>query len=518
MKNYLFLGLTILTTNLSLAQSNNLDFETPKALPEEINTETDELQPVFSKDSSKLYFVRAGHEDNMGKVKNFDQDIWTATQNEYGSWNEAENLKILNNKNNNSVFGISYDASTIYLMDAYAKKKKELTKGVAIANKKNGNWEHHPKKLEIDGFHLHGNFYGYYINESEDVIIISDNGENSVGEEDLYVSKKDQDGKWHHPIHLGNTINSAGFEMSPFLSLNTDTLYFSSNREGGYGDADVYYSVRLDDTWQKWSKPTNLGPNINTEFFEAYFVRSNNEIYFCSDRYGNNDIFHTKVKPPVLPPLSFNVKEHTNPTKKDAIDGDITLHNLEPDTEYSLLSFYNGKDTLRITNITTTSDGTFLLENLPEGKYTDFMVFRDRRKGLNPDQATLVAPVVKDPPLPPYGFGFKDVVYFDLNSSYLSGKSRGILDDMIPRIKKNKDYKITIVGHTDSRADADYNLWLSKRRLKAVTDYFVKNGIDVSIINGEYKGESELAEDCIDCEDDNKHALNRRATINVYTE
>ena len=59
-----------------------------------------------------------------------------------------------------------------------------------------------------------------------------------------------------------------------FIASDDKTLYFTSNGHIGYGSYDVYMTKRLDDTWLNWSKPTNLGPKINTKNAELYFVVS----------------------------------------------------------------------------------------------------------------------------------------------------------------------------------------------------------------------------------------------------
>ena len=73
---------------------------------------------------------------------------------------------------------------------------------------------------------------------------------------------------------MGNKINSNKYDISPFLSNGQDTLFFSSNGFGGEGDADIFFSVRQDDSWTNWSTPQNLGNKINTPKFDAYFVKN----------------------------------------------------------------------------------------------------------------------------------------------------------------------------------------------------------------------------------------------------
>ena len=150
-------------------------------------------------------------------------------------------------------------------------------------------------------------------------IIISQNGPKSFGEEDLYVSEKSSSG-WSNPVHMGNVINSTGFEISPFLSESKDTLFFSSNGMGGEGDADIFYSVRQG-SWTQWSVPVNLGAPINSAKFDAYFTYSGGQVYWSSNRSNvRSDIYTASILAP--PPISI-IATGTDVTKYQGSDGRI---------------------------------------------------------------------------------------------------------------------------------------------------------------------------------------------------
>ena len=89
---------------------------------------------------------------------------------------------------------------------------------------------------------------------------------------DLYVSFLQEDSSWSKPIHTGKVLNSVGNESAPFLCADDKTLFFSSDGFSGYGSDDIFMSRRLDDSWTKWSKPTNLGKNINTPQSDIFFT------------------------------------------------------------------------------------------------------------------------------------------------------------------------------------------------------------------------------------------------------
>lgn len=140
---------------------------------------------------------------------------------------------------------------------------------------------------------------GFHASPDFEVIFISMQGADTRGEEDLYVSVKGSDNKWSSPKNLGSSVNSAGYEISPFLSQDKKRLYFASNGHRGIGDADIFYCDRLYESWDTWSAPRNLGEKLNTKFFDGYFsIYGDSIAYFASNRKGRySDIFRVDVVP-----------------------------------------------------------------------------------------------------------------------------------------------------------------------------------------------------------------------------
>jgi hypothetical protein len=291
------------------------DITQPKALSGTVNSAAEESMPVFSKDSSILYFTRTF--DPMNTAGENDQDIWYSKRQADGSYTECELVKGVNNKYNNAVLGISRDGKAIYLLNSY-EGKKDMVKGLSRSVQKGSGWEA-PTEIVIPGLDIEGDYYGFHVAEDEKVIIISYKGPNSMGEEDLYVSTKNGS-EWSQPLHMGSALNTKGFEISPFLSKNQDTLFFSSNGHGGQGDADIFYAVKQG-SWTSWSKPVNLGSKINSPKFDAYFIWSGNHLYWSSNReHEKSDIYHAMILSP--PPVSIACKG-TNVTVFGGSDGKV---------------------------------------------------------------------------------------------------------------------------------------------------------------------------------------------------
>ncbi len=262
-----------------------------------VNSDAEESIPVFSKDDSVLYFVRTYDKRNAGGFH--DQDVWYSTKDENGNYVDCKPLKSVNNKFNNAVLGISNAGNEMYLVNAYSGKK-DVEKGIAKASSKGDyfNWNT-PEKINIPGLDIEGDYYGFHVTGDEKIMIISYAGPNTIGEEDLYISTFDG-ASWSEPMHMGTTINSTGFEISPFLSVTYDTLFFSSNGFGGEGDADIFFSVKQG-SWSEWSTPVNLGSKINSPKFDAYFSHDGQHAFWSSNRDGeNSDIYTLEI---IYPPL-----------------------------------------------------------------------------------------------------------------------------------------------------------------------------------------------------------------------
>jgi outer membrane protein OmpA-like peptidoglycan-associated protein len=121
------------------------------------------------------------------------------------------------------------------------------------------------------------------------------NAPNSLGNCDLYLAKLSKDSTWADIKNLGPNINSSGWESHPSLSHKGDTLFFASNRTGGFGLSDIYYSLK--DKKGNWGKAKNAGPIINTVNSEVspFFHHRFNVLYYSSNgqplNFGGFDIY-----------------------------------------------------------------------------------------------------------------------------------------------------------------------------------------------------------------------------------
>ena len=465
-----------------------------RLIPYTVNSQYEDQSPIFSPDSMHLFFARTFDPKNAGGE--FDQDIWFSSKDENGVFSIAEPLKSLNNKFNNVVVGFNKTGNRLYVLNAY-DGKKDTQKGISYSQKNGSSWSN-PVKVEIPNLDIEGDFYGFYVSPDEETIIISYNGPNSLGEEDLYVSnlmKNDTMIGWSEPIHLGGTINSSGFEMSPFLSPSKDTLYFSSNGFGGAGDADIFYSVRETESWLEWSTPVALMEPFNSPKFDAYFSYEGKFAYWSSNADSiRSDIFQVEILTPPLLAISCTAKDVT---VYGGTDGEINMEITSGVPNYTI-EWSTGKNNP--------------IQNVPMGTYIckvtdDLGRIAECEVQVNqPDKPIEIVPVLPE-------ILADTEIYFDLNSSYLNAENRKTLNEFIEKFNQLENVKLVIESHCDARASNTYNIWLSEKRFNRTKNYLAKKGIKAELISGEYKGEEELRFNCgVDCSEE-QHRENRRTTL-----
>jgi hypothetical protein len=269
----------------------------PKAekLPGFINTSFKEVGPLVSPDGNTLYFSRQNFPDNTGGVLDYE-DIWYSTYNVItDSWSAPERMQQpLNNLGPNSINFVSVTGDTILLSNEY-KKNGKMKSGMSMSILENGKWSFPVAVKSEEKLNMSDRF-NMYMTYNKQVILTSQQLADSHGERDLYVTLLLPNGS-DETINLGDVVNTEFDEASPFLAPDYKTLYFASKGHSGFGGFDIYVSHRLDETWQNWSEPENLGPMVNTdkdeEFFNftfdgqyAYFSRAltdtNSDIYRVS--------------------------------------------------------------------------------------------------------------------------------------------------------------------------------------------------------------------------------------------
>ena len=551
----------------------------PENLGSAVNSEFSELNPVISPDGRTLYFGRKNHPANRYGVKGSEtiagsQDIWFSEK-VGDTWSTARRLsEVLNRDQYNTILSISPDGQTILLKGAYVNGAYE-TRGFSISNRTTAGWTV-PVKVDIPGYEQMSkgkNEYAYLTMDGKAILLAFARKKNSE-DDDLYVSFF-EDGKWTRPLELGEEINTKYSETTPFLSADGKTLYFSSDRPGGLGSQDIYLTRRLDDTWQHWRKPQNLGTPINTEEYDAYYsiAAKGDYAYFMSGKgsLGKKDIFRLAIESPEsagteglspksgvspegMSPKSGVSPEGTSPKSggkignapADAAMGDsrfgnsstrsVTSQDSDPVVLVSgtVLNQQTGKvpedASVSYEDLAT---GKVLGQAKPDpatGKYKLVLPFGKnygitaKAKGLIPTSTNLDLTTMKgrylelddrDLSMVPLVKGNTATInnlFFDLGKATLKSESAPELKRILQVMSENKALVIEISGHTDNTGSDEINNKLSLERANAVKDYLLKGGIDTARIRTKGYGKTKPKADNATEEG---RQINRRVEIEI---
>ncbi len=268
-----------------------------------INSTALELHPIIAADGQHLYFTRKGHTANIGGQGN--DDAWQSSLQADGTWGLAQPLgQPINNEYHNQVIAVSADNNTLLVGSLYHADGRFKGEGISITHRQNdGQWEV-PQAVVIDSFYNQNTITSLHLSANESVLILSLERQDSRGHLDLYVSFKQSNGHFSSPQNMGSTLNTMYEEGTPFLAADNQTLYFCSAGHGGYGATDIFVSKRLDDSWFNWSKPLNLGAEINSRYWEGYYsiTAAGDKAYLVSNQ-GKNHIGLDDIYK-VVPPLS----------------------------------------------------------------------------------------------------------------------------------------------------------------------------------------------------------------------
>ena len=166
--------------------------------------------------------------------------------------------------------------------DEYITTPQVLVVHNYVSKRKGDNSWSTPQPIHFDGGDRVGGSMG--ITEDGNTMYLaggwSKPSKTTFGKGDIYVSTRKSNNNWTKPQNLGATINTKYLEDNPHITSDGTVLYFDSDRPGGKGKWDIYYSVKNDNG--SWSKPSNLGPPINTEAVEGmpFITQDGKRIYF----------------------------------------------------------------------------------------------------------------------------------------------------------------------------------------------------------------------------------------------
>jgi outer membrane protein OmpA-like peptidoglycan-associated protein len=485
----------------------------PENLGANINSIYQEIAPMVAPDGKSIYFTRSKHPQNVGNPDK--QDVWYSELQEDGSFGIAKNIGApINTPQHNSSFSITPDGNTMLLNNVY-NTDGTLEKGLSLTKRKGNtqaddSWAQ-PQKVIIDDYYNRNTYSEFCLSQDGKILLMTVQRNDAIGGKDIYFSRLKPDATWTAPQNLGAVVNTAASETSPFLASDGKTLYYSTSGLSGYGSNDIFVSRRLDETWTNWSEPQNLGPEINTPEWDAYFSISAKAdfAYYTSynNSMGDSDIFRVKLAEANKPdPVALIKGRVFNAKTKQPISANI-LYEILPDGsnagnassnpesgEYKVVLPLKKKYGL----LAEAKGFLSVDENVDLSGYTDYVE-------INKD--LYLVPIEKDATVR------LNNIFFERTKFALLPESFPELNRFIKLLKDNPTMEVQLEGHTEIFGKTSDQIKLAENRVKNVRRYIVETGgvqesrIKLKSFGGKRPVCRELTEEC--------RAQNRRVEIRV---
>ncbi|MBA3970741.1 MAG: hypothetical protein H0X46_01090 [Bacteroidetes bacterium] len=416
-----------------------------------VNSKVSEYAP-FQVDSL-LYFssLRDGKDRDKKNNVNYNK-IYTAIQDDSVKWQKAVELDTLFNRlgihNSNTAF--NSDFTKVFISRCVPKNAMEFNCEMFSSEFKNGTWgllQKLPPEINAKGSTNTQPSIGFL--GEEEVLFFSSNRSGGEGNMDIWYSKINKDGSYGKAINAGKKVNSIEDEKTPFYCKPCQELFFSSTWHKGLGGLDIFKSAYKDG---ELGEPTNLGSPINTSHNDLYFSinSARTQAFISSNRIGSyfeekesccNDIYMIKLPKSDDPPKKVDSTQILITQMKLLVPLTLYFHNDEPD-----------KKTLAITTP----------KNYKK-TYEDYSAMRELYK--------------KE-----YSKGAKDKdierAYSDIDNLFDDSVDAGMQDlekfaQLLAKVlKDNEKVTITMKGFCSPLASTDYNVNLAKRRISSLRNYF----------------------------------------------
>ncbi|MBC7451117.1 MAG: PD40 domain-containing protein, partial [Cytophagales bacterium] len=476
---------------------------------EVINSEYDEKSPSITADGRTLIFTSRRPNTTGGKIDPVDgfyyEDLYQSTK-VNGKWTAPIDIgNGINTEKHDACVAISPDG-----MELIIYRNSGNDGGDLYVSTLNGSIWNIPKKY---GKTINTNDWepSASITADEKTIFFTSDRIGGRGGMDIYMTKLLPSGEFGPAILLGPKINTPLDEDAPFIHADGKTLYFSSKGHKSMGGYDIFSCTINTDNGEVLTEPKNIGYPINTADNDVFFVWSadGKRAYFSSIReggYGEKDIYmlereESKVALAVLKGLIVSC-DLNKPVAATIQVTDLTTQ--------KLVGVYNS-------NSKTGKYTVVLPAGKNYGISVEAPGYLFQSKNIDIPSLETYLEIVDTICLSQMKVGTSIVlrnVFFDVNKSILRPESVQELDRLTDILKKNPSLKIEISGHTDSDGNDDANLKLSNDRAKAVVDYLIAKGIPANRLT--WKGYGETAPMAQNDTPENKQQ-NRRTEFKVLS-
>ena len=438
----------------------------PKALPSSVNRYLTQYFPTLTIDNNTLIFTK-----RAGASGSYDEDL-VVSYREAGIWSPATLLSNnIHSEFNEGAASISADGRT--LIFTMCDKGQTFGNCDLFISRKYGEVWSNPENL---GKVVNSKNWDSQPSLGADgnILYFSSDRSGGMGKRDIWYTQR-VDNTWIQPKNMGNIINTLRDDVTPFIHTNGENLVFASNGRVGFGGYDLYMSEQKEG---KWQTPRNLGNAVNNNLDQLSFIISadGSMAYFSQDFKKADGKLKTKIVqlPIINDSLVKNTSSYIFGRVRDAISQKAIKAKIE------LFDIFTNK--LKYSTYSDSISGEYffaLNEGLSYGVYAGAKgyFFEDFRFDIQ--NSSSGQPDTLDIILSPLEVGATMIlenIYFDLASYELTLNSQSELEIVAGFLVENQ-VNIQIEGHTDQSGDPQYNQMLSEQRAKAVYDFLIASGI-----------------------------------------
>ncbi|SMD36898.1 Tetratricopeptide repeat-containing protein [Reichenbachiella faecimaris] len=435
-----------------------------QVLPDHANSFALQYFPVLSVDQQKIYFTR-----REGLSVQHDEDIFFSDRQADGGWSVPQSIsENINSVYNEGAASLSADGRMLVFTSCDGRRGYGSC-DIYVSYKEGNNWSE-PENM---GNMINSAAWEAQPSLSADgsTVYFVSNRQGGFGRKDIWSSTKNKKGKWGEAVNIGKKINTNKDEISPFIHANGESIYYSSNGNIGLGGLDIYMSEKTDSLW---SEPVNLGYPLNDAHDQvSLYISSDGEKGYYTIEKKDRGSFESKLYSFDLPD-SFQVSSKSSYLKGTVTDAEtgsplsaeIKLYKLDNEKFYSELS--SDKESGEYTVVLSEKNQYGLYVSSKGYLFQDFSFSFDEIKVFDSN--------LLDIKLEPVKIGATTVlgnIFFDFNEYTLQRSSMSELKEVYDFLKQNPNVKVEISGHTDNVGTAAYNLELSTKRAKSVYDFLL---------------------------------------------
>jgi outer membrane protein OmpA-like peptidoglycan-associated protein len=467
----------------------------------EINSDKADYAPTLNVSNNTLLFTSKRTEITKDFEKVENEDLFLSKKDFYGTWSYAEALTQINSDYNEGSATLAKDGKTIYFSrcdcpDCYGDC--DIFSSKLLPDSTWGNIKNLGSGVNSLGWDSHP-----ALSHSEDTIYFASDRLGGFGLSDIYFSVKQKNGKWGPSKNMGPIVNTRNNDVSPFYHPMYDVLYFSSNGQlYNFGEFDIYKSHLVNN---EWSEPYNIGPLVNGLGSEFYFtIDAKSELLFYA-RSATRDLKKQDL-------YSFPLPMEAQPLATTRITGSLK-DSISGQPFKGIVSIIDLDEGVEVAPKYLKDDGSFEFNLIDQRNYLliiqgdDFFriedaFFLDGKRSLTKLTVPLASRVKFES------------IEFNNGKSKLKEEMYADLNKVVNFLYDNPKFKLKISGHTDSYGEASFNLKLSKERARIIRDYMV-DFAKVAPERVEWEGYGSTKPIVEEITEEDK-ALNRRVEFEIY--